>query len=246
MATLHEQRARIAPLLDTTSPADAPTAYYALYHDPNRSSLYVQTDAEGQAIGFVGRFQTGVDLFRPVVCLRCPTPEVAADLLAQALIVGRPYLLFSGLDQLPMVGGSMQTSNERVLSIYALDPARFTLEINVLVVTKTAPDGTPRAEIHSNGLQAVAGVNWQSPHFAEIYVHTEPEARQRGWARSVAAACTERVLSSGRLPTYLVEQSNEASVRLAESLGYVDTGAKQVFADVVYTGHPARMQQETQ
>jgi FR47-like protein len=240
MSTLREQRALIAPLLDTSSPADAPTAYYALYHDPNRSALFVQTDAEGKAVGFVGRFQTGVDLFRPVVSIHCAQPEVAADLISQALVSGRPYLLFSNVSQWPNVGGSLEISNQRILSIYTLQRSSFSPVINVLVVTKTAPDGTPRAEIHSSGLQAVAGLNWQSPGFAEIYVHVEAEGRHRGWGRSVAAAVTERVLASGRIPIYLVEVENLASVELAESLGYVDTGAKQVFADVIYAGHPGR------
>jgi hypothetical protein len=238
MTTLREQRILLEPLLDTSSPADAPTAYYGLYHDPNRSHLFLRLNSEGRAVGFVGRFQTGVDLFRPVICMRCWQPEIAADLLAESLVGGRPYIFFSNINQLPMVGGSLQISNERILSIYAIDPGRFVPVINVLVTTKTAPDGTPRAEIHSGGLQAVAGVNWQSPGFAEIYVHTEAEARQRGWGRSVAAACTERVLASGRLPIYLVEQSNEPSIRMAEGLGYVDTGARQVMADAVYLGHP--------
>ncbi len=240
MVTLRDQRALIAPLLDSSNPADAPTAYYALYHDPNRSNLFVRTDAEGRAVGFVGRFQTGIDLFRPVIVMRCWQPEVAADLLSQALVTGRPYLLFSSANQLPMVGGSLQISNQRLLSIYVLDRSRFTPVINVLVVTKATPDGTSRAQIQSGDSQAVAGVNWQSPGFAEIYVHTDAEARQRGWGRSVASACTERVLASGRLPIYLVEKDNEASISLAESLGYIDSGAKHVFADAIYVGHPGK------
>lgn len=238
MASIREQRAHITPMLDVNSAADAPTAYYALYHDPNRSALFVKDDGDGHPLGFAGRFQTGIDLFRPVIAMRCWQAEIAAQLLSEACVVGRPYLLFSNLNQLSLVGGSLQVTNERILSIYALDPARFTPVINVLVVNKRAPDGTPRAEIHSGGLQAAAGVNWQSPKFAEIYVHTEAEARQRGWGRSVAAACTEHVLSSGRTPLYLVEPNNEASVSLAQTLGYYDTGARQVFAEAVYTGHP--------
>lgn len=237
---LSQQRTSIQSLVDTTSPADASTAYYALYHDQSRSNLFIHTDAQHKAIGFVGRFQTGLDLFRPVICMRCWQAEVAADLLADALIVGRPYILFSNLNQLPFVGGSLQITNERILSIYALDPARFKPIINVMVVQKTAPDGTPRAEINSNGLKAAAGVNWQSPGFAEIYVHTEGEARQRGWGTSVVAACTERILRSGRVPIYLVEPNNEPSVKLASSLGYIDTGARQVLADAMYLGHPGR------
>ncbi len=235
MPTLSEQRKLIANMVDANSAADAPTAYYGLYHDPSRSALFSR---EGE--GFVGRFQTGVDLFRPVVCMRCWRAEPAADLMAEALAVGRPYIFFSNLNQLALIGGSLNISNERILSIYVLDRARFTPTINVLVVNKTAPDGTPRCEIHSGGLQAYAGVNWQSPGFAEVYVHTEPEARQRGWGRSVVAACTARVLQNGRIPIYLVEPNNEASVSLATGLGYIDTGARQVFADVVYLGHPNR------
>jgi hypothetical protein len=240
MSSIVEQRKQIERLIDRSNPEQAPTAYYALYHDALRSALFVRTDESQQPLGFVGRFQTGVDLFRPVLCMQCSQPEVAADLLHEALIVGRPYILFSNASQLPLVGGSLEIANQRTLSIYTLDPSRFTPIVNVLVMTKTAQDGTPRAEIHSGGLQAAAGVNWQSPKFAELYVHTEAEARQRGWGRSVAAAVMQTVLSSGRVPLYLVEATNEASVSLATGLGYYDTGARQIFADIVYTGHPAK------
>ena len=244
MPTLREQRKLVERLLDPKSPADAPTAYYALYHDAQRSALFVRTDAEGRAVGFAGRFQTGVDLFRPVVVTRCPDAEMVADLLAEALTVGRPYIFFGDASQLTLAAASLQINNSRSLSVYVLDPSRFTPVINVLVLTRTGPDGSPRAEIHSGGLQAVAGLNWQSPYFAELYVHTEAEARQRGWGRSVVAACTEQVLASGRRPLYLVELGNEPSVSLAEGLGYVDTGARMALADAVYLGHPAKTRQE--
>jgi ribosomal protein S18 acetylase RimI-like enzyme len=181
-----------------------------------------------------------LDLFRPVVVLRCWRAEVAADLLAEALTVGRPYIFFSNLNQLSLSGGSLQIENQRIMSIYVLDPGRFKREVNILVRLKNAPDGTPRAEIENAGVRAVAGVNWQSPGFAEVYVHVDPDARQKGWGRSVVLAVTERVLAGGRLPLYLVEPSNEASVKLAESVGYGDTGARQVLADAVYLGHPGR------
>src|SRR5258708_27976266 len=143
LSSLREQRSQIASLFDSSSPADAPTVYYALYHDPSRSNLFVKSDAENHPVGFVGRFQTGVDLFRPVLVLRCRQAEVAADLLAEACTVGRPYLLFSNLNQLALVGGSLQINNERILSVYALDPARLSPIHNVLVVAKAAPDVTP-------------------------------------------------------------------------------------------------------
>ena len=156
---------------------------------------------------------------------------VAADLLAEALIVERPYILFCLMNQYILVGGSLEISNERILSIYALNRAHFKAEMNVLVTLGKTPQGAPRAMIEANQQRAVAGVNWQSPGFAEVYVDVDPQVRQKGWGRSVLVACSERVLAGGRQPIYLVEPSNTASVRLAESAGFVDTGARQVFAD---------------
>jgi hypothetical protein len=231
--SLREQRKLIATFVDPDSAADAPTAYYGLYHDPLRSALFTRP-----AEGFVGRFQTGIDLFRPLVVMRCYRAEPAADLLAEALTVGRPYLFFANINQLALIGGSLELLSQRVLSIYVLDPARYQPVMNVLVVTKAAADGSPRAEIHNGGLQAVAGVNWQSPGFAEVFVHTEPDARRRGWGRGVLATITGQLLQNGRIPVYLVEPNNEASVQLATSVGFIDTGGRQVFAEAHYLGHP--------
>lgn len=247
MPTLHEHRQRIRHLINDESIVDAPTAYYALYHPPDRSALATYVNAAGRVGGFVGRLQTGHDLFRPLVTLRCQAsgtvaaPEIAADLLAELLTPGRPYLFFANLNQLPHVGGSFHINTQRLLHIYYLDPARFKPTVNVLVVERQGANG-PRFEIHSGGLQAVAGLNWQSPGFAEVYVHTEAEARQRGWGRSVVSACTQAVLAGGRLPLYLVDTGNAESIRLAGALGYVDSGARQIYAEVTYQGHPLRNQ----
>lgn len=239
MSSLREQRSLASTLLDASNPVDAPTAYYALYHDQARSALFVRGERPNVR-GFVGRFQTGMDLFRPLVTLRCQDATTAADLLAEALVVERPYILFCLMNQYILVGGSLDISNERILSIYTLDRAHFKAEINVLVTLGKTPQGAPRARIESNQQRAVAGVNWQSPGFAEVYVDVDPQVRQKGWGRSVLVACCEQVLAGGRQPIYLVEPSNAASVRLAESAGFVDTGARQVVADAIYKGHPAR------
>jgi hypothetical protein len=240
MHTLREQRSLLHALLDDANPVDAPTAYYALYHDPARSSLFVSRDTGGMATGFVGRFQTGIDLFRPLVTLRCPDADTAADLLAEALVPGRPYLLFSNLNQLALTGGSLEISNERILLVYVLDRARFKPEINVLVKVSLGPGNTPRAEIKQRSGRAVASANWQSPGFTELYVDVDSEAQQKGWGRSVLLACAGAALAGGRLPIYLVEPGNTASVRLAESAGFTDTGARHIFADALYMGHPGR------
>ena len=238
--SIHTQRAQVRRLLDDSSPADAPTAYYTLFHDPARSSLTVQTDASGQAVGFAGVFQTGIDLFRPLVTLCCFDAGCAADLFHQALTLGRPYLFFARLDQLPLVTSTLRVDSFRVLHIYRLDLRLFQPVINVLVQHKTSPDGTPRCVIESGGLQAIAGINWQSPGFAELYVYTDADARQRGWGISVISALTQEVVKSGRIPLYLVEADNGPSRTLAEKLGYVDSGGQQVFADVVYLGQPEK------
>ena len=238
---IHEHRKQARLMLDVSSAADAPTAYYTLFHPPERSALFTRTDERtGRMLGFVGRFQTGIDLFRPLVTMACRDAGTAADLLAEALASGRPYILFANISQLPLLSGSMQINDERLLMIYQLDVRRFDPILNVLVQCRTVAGGLPRCEINSGGQQALAGVNWQSPAFAEIYVQVDPGARLRGWGQSVTSAITQAVLDGGRIPIYLVESDNEASVMLAEKLGYVDTGARQIYADVVYLGHPSR------
>ncbi len=238
VASIHQQRTLVRRLLDDSSAADAPTAYYALFHDPVRSALFIRQDTNGQVVGFAGRFQTGIDLFRPLVTLICQGPEIAADLLAQALLPEHPYILFVGLGQYPLVGGNFEIDNHRILHIYRLDVRRFKPVINVLVRQEKAHDGTPRGVIEASGLRAVAGVNWQSPAFAELYVHTDAAVRQRDWGESVVSVVTQAVLAGGRTPLYLVESDNDPSRALAEKLGYVDTGARQVYADVVFLEHP--------
>jgi len=113
-------------------------------------------------------------------------------------------------------------------------PAGFDPEINVLVVSNPAPDGTPRFQINANDTpQAVAGVNWQSPGFAEVYVFTESAARGRGWGNSVVSALVSELLKSGRMPLYVVNEQNTASINLATSIGFVDTGAREYAGQVV-------------
>ncbi|MCD4686349.1 MAG: GNAT family N-acetyltransferase [Anaerolineae bacterium] len=236
--SIHEHRTHIRRLLDDSSPADAPTAYFALFHNPARSALYTLDNGAGDVTGFIGVFQTGIDLFRPLVTLVCPDPECAAALLHRALTPNRSYIFFAKMNQFPLVGGSLRVDHHRTLQIYQLDTRRFQPEVNVLVRRNTAHDGTARAVIEAHGIRATAGVNWQSPAFAELFVHVDPGARQRGWGKHVVTAVTQMVLEGGRIPLYLVESDNEVSRHIAESLGYVDTGARQVYADVVYTGHP--------
>ncbi|MBB3111856.1 putative GNAT family acetyltransferase [Paenibacillus phyllosphaerae] len=51
-------------------------------------------------------------------------------------------------------------------------------------------------------------------------VHTGEACRGQGLAQQVAAAATQQLLSQGLIPRYQVIESNRASIRLAESLGF--------------------------
>lgn len=50
-------------------------------------------------------------------------------------------------------------------------------------------------------------------------LHTLESARRKGYARQVVSAALAQVLADGRIPRYVAETDNTASIRLAESLG---------------------------
>ncbi len=232
-ASVHELRVLARRLLDTSSATDAPTAYYALFHDAARTALYTAEDAQGHITGFVSVCQTGLDLFRPLVTLRCLDEASAAMLLARALTPGRPYILFASMSQLPLLVAHLDVDNLRALHIYRLNPRHFRPPLSALVQTARTPDGAPRWVIEGAEGRAVAGLNWRSPAFAEIYVQVDEDVRGRGWGRQVVAVATQDVLAEGRVPLYLVAEGNTVSARLAANLGYMDTGAQQVLAEIV-------------
>jgi RimJ/RimL family protein N-acetyltransferase len=169
-----------------------------------------------------------MDLFRPLVTLRAEREPAAEILLEQGLIAGRPVYLTVPESHATWVNKYLSVTDAELHRIYRYDPERFQPEINVLVVTSQAPDGLPRCEIRAGDRAgAVAGVNWQSPRFAEVYVYTEPAVRGRGWGKSVVRALVGQLLKAGRTPLYVVSEHNEYSIRLAETVGFVDTGRRE-------------------
>ncbi len=234
MPALAEERRQVQTFLDDRSAADAFTAYYALYHDPKRTQIYLHADANQQIDGFLVRAQTGLDLFRPVVVMRAATPEIAGELLHQGLIAGRPYYLVAPLDLATTINTTLAATDAEVLCVYRLDLAVFSPLMNVLVVSNRAPDGSPRFEITQSGtVMAAAGVNWRSPHFAEVYVYTKSEARGRGWGKAVVSAVCAELVKNNLQPLYVVHEQNTASIQLAQSLGFKDTGAREYAAQVI-------------
>jgi len=228
MADLETLRLKVRPLLNFSVPSDALYVYYAFYHDPRRTRLYVHEDTAGHADGFVAVCQTGQRLFEPAVVLRTPNAEVAVALLRQALLPGRPYYLITTPDLRDAVMEVADIEQPEVNHVYRLDLFRFQPSINVLVVVEQGLGDRPRFVIRSQGeIAAEAGINWASPHFAEIFVRTMPAAQGRGWGKAVVMACTTWVVRSSRQPLYVVNKSNGPSIALAEAVGYVDTGARE-------------------
>jgi RimJ/RimL family protein N-acetyltransferase len=227
MASLYELRSRARLLLDENAPADALAVYYTLHHPADRTELFVTPSRQenGGVDGFLVRARTGMDLFRPLVTLRARSQAAVEALVRMGLPPQRPVYLTVPADYAELVNRCLSVSEAEVHRLYRYDPRRYVPEINVLVMTSTGADGLPRCEIRAGDRAgAVAGINWQSPRFAEIYVYTEPAVRGRGWGKAVVRMLSGMVLKSGRTPLYVVSDTNEYSIRLAEAVGYVNTG----------------------
>ncbi len=233
MTDLQSLRLKARIMLNLSDPVDALYAYYALYHDPRRTQLTVHEDAEGHADGFAAVCQTGQHLFQPTIALRAKNERAAVEVLRQALVPGRPYAVITTLDLMDALAQAVDVEQAEINHLYSLELVRFQPIINVLVVTEEGVGDLPRfvirshGEVATGGIAAEAGLNWASPHFAEVFVQTQPEAQGRGWGRSVLAACTTWAVRSARQPLYVVNEANEPSIALAESVGYVDTGARE-------------------
>lgn len=234
IASREEVRASLWALLDPHSPADALAVYYALHHPPERTTLVTASETGGRVTGFLVRARTGLDLFRPLVTLRAQDETTATALLREGLPVGQPVYLTVPLALGPWVNKHLSISDAEVHRLYRLRAERHQPILNVLTLTSRDASGGPRCEIRPSGeLGAVAGVNWQSPEYAEIYVYTDPAARGRGWGKSVVATLAGLVLKSGRTPLYVVAESNDYSIRLAEAVGFEDTGFREYVAQAV-------------
>ncbi len=227
MPDLATQRARVHALLEGRSPADAIATYYALHHNPARIGLFLHQNDAGPADGFLVRAQTGTDLFTPTVIVRAPSDQAAGALFRRGLIAGRPYYLLLPPELEAVALRDLEVSAPDRLWVYCLEPQRFQPVINALVQRGSGHNGTPRFEIRrEQHVLSMAGVIWRSPHFAEISVSTVREARGRGWGRCVVAALANELLRTGILPIYVTARDNHTSIRLAEAVGFVDTGAR--------------------
>lgn len=236
--SLSQVRRAIRPLLNERLPADAMTAYYALHHEADKTQIVTLDDPQR---GFVTLSRTGIDLFRPLVTMRLPLQEAeageealeaSATLLLKALPAGASVFAVVPEAYMPLLRAFAQIQSDEQLHLYAL-PAHIELkdEINVLV-TREDQNGLARFIIKQqiDGRRtavAAAGLNWQSPHFAEIAVRTRSEYRQKGFGRSVVHALAAYLSRRGRTPLYAVAPHNTASIQLAQRLGFQDTGHRE-------------------
>ncbi len=219
-----EQRRFIAHLLSPTTVEDALTAYYALYH--KRTQLF--THGQEPVVGFLAVCQTGHDLFTPLVVMRADSDDVLSALLSDHLDEGREYLFAAKEQRASILKRCLITWDEHYNLIYTVDQASFRPDFRYLVEKIVRRDHSPRFEIRDGeSVIAAAGVNWCSPYFAEVGVCTEEGYRGRGLAKAVISACTSELLKEGIKPLYIVAESNVASIRVCEALGYRFSGYRE-------------------
>jgi RimJ/RimL family protein N-acetyltransferase len=184
-----------------------------------------------------------MDLFRPFVTLRLPIHDMqtSTNVIYEAIDAGTAVILHAPSHYAPLLHALFDIQTEDHLSLYQLRPSSFQPIINVLVTQDKAPNGLPRFAIRdreSDVIGASATLNWQSPSHAEIGVTTNPGYRRRGWGRSVVSAMANYLLENGRTPLYVVAQNNEASIQLAESVGFTDSGVREIMIQATLRPRP--------
>lgn len=238
LARLARLRERVRPLLGERAAADALANYYVFHHPAERTELFVHPEGDGPADGFLVRARTGMDLFRPLVTFRARDEAGARALFAAGLPPARPVYL-TVPDALGLwAKRNLSLTDAELHRVYRFEPQAYEPQINVLVMTSRGPDGLPRCEIRANDRAgAVAGVNWQSERFAEVYVYTEQAVRGRGWGKAVVRCLVGQLLKAGRIPLYVVSENNTYSIRLAEAVGFLDSGHREFVGQAAWPRH---------
>lgn len=246
--SLNKKRRAIRHLLNEKNPADAQAAYYAFHHPDEKTTLVTYQDTNENVTGYVCLSKTGIDLFRPLITMRLPRSRsktnldltAAAELITRAIPIGLAAIINAPVSYHPLLGGLLNINREVQLKVFALDRTRFEPIINVFVSQTDSYNGLPRFIIRQSGdgrpssrgeIVASAGLNWRSDNYAEMYVHTKNPYRRQGLGRSVVAALVQAVLDQGRTPLYAAHDDNSPSIQLAESVGFVETGAVDVLIE---------------
>jgi hypothetical protein len=231
---LTDSRRAMRHLLDEHDPADARAAYYALQYDDARTHISTYRPNAPRAIGYVCQSRTGYDLFRPIVSMRLPIHNLdeSAAILHHGLIPGLPVILNVPEAYMPLTLGVFDIFAEEEYKVLVLDRGRYRPILNVLVTHETASNGLPSYTIrYQNQRAAVASINWQTQHFAEIALTFEANMRRSGWAESILAALSGHVVDQGRIPLFTVTEQDTVSAEAALSIGFVDTGIRDYLVE---------------
>ena len=228
-------------MLNLHAPADATAAYYALDHPDARVELFVEYAGNGAPRGFLALAQTGFDLFRRLAVPFAAHPLGLVRLLQEGLrpapfqgAARQPVLLLLPMEQESWVEGLLHLSESRVLDVFRLHTSHFQPVLNVMVVAAEGPDGGSRFEIRSvSGAHAASGTNWRGPHYAEVYVETDDDARARGFSRSVLAAMAGQLLAERRVALYRIDEQDAAGQAEAFEVGFRRSGERSMLAQAV-------------
>jgi hypothetical protein len=229
--SLSASRQAIRHLLNERSPLDGIASYFAFHHPEDRTQI-VLYPADGRVTtGYVAISRTGMDLFRPFVTLRLPPDDIngGVELIYSSLPPGTAVIINALPGDAPLLQALFDIQSEETIQVLDLNESQFEPIINVLVTETASNNAYPRFVIRSTStgsdeIAASAGINWQTDYFAEISVNTNPRHRRQGFGRSVVAAAVNYVLANGRTPLYAVTDNNQASLQLAQSIGFSDKG----------------------
>ena len=115
-------------------------------------------------------------------------------------------------------------------NVFALSAMNFEPIVNVMMQSSETPDKQLRAVIKTreNTNAAEAGTSWISKLYAEVFVSVIAAVRRRGLGKSCVSKVCEMVFDQQKTPIYVTAQDNVASRKLAERLGFKDTGAHEL------------------
>lgn len=103
------------------------------------------------------------------------------------------------------------------------------VEPNTLIrdIQRNIRDGIAFGVFEDEKLVSIAeapAIGHMQDFIEELSVDTRPEYRKRGYGKVVVSQTTKAILDIGRIPLYECGFENEASIRLAKAVGYMEYG----------------------
>jgi len=93
-------------------------------------------------------------------------------------------------------------------------------------VGKLLKEGIVAAALVEDEVVAIAHTSARSGRFADIGVHVLPSFRGRGFATASASLVARQLQANGEIPVWSTGEDNFASQRIAEKLGFEETGRR--------------------